>query len=333
MYSIIRTKKLKSFGAISRSSRHTFREQPTPNANPQMSQRNRIVGAKTTDELLVAFKNSLPEKRRTDAVLCIEYMITASPEAFKRHGGNLNDLGNGYFRDALSWLHQRHGAANVLCSVVHLDESTPHLVAYVVPLTKEGKLSAREFLGGPKVLRSLQDSFHAACGAPRGLLRGIQGSKAKHDKVSAFYTALTRAGEAPKLTSLDYVSKALGHETEAWSQAVTLAEANTLGLTLERRKRKSMDAKGKALRQRETDIVEAEQALKRRNEALQDREHRVAESWLNNANLLSKLEAEKARADGMQRIIDRHVFSNHERSIRESYITGKDAAPSPSFAR
>jgi hypothetical protein len=333
MYSIIRTKKLKSFGAIARSSRHTFREQPTPNANPQKSQRNRILGAKTTDELLNTLKDTLPEKRRTDAVLCIEYMITASPEAFKRHGGNLNDLGNGYFRDALSWLHQRHGAANVLCSVVHLDESTPHLVAYVAPLTKEGKLSAREFLGGPKVLRNLQDSFHAACGAPRGLSRGIKGSKAKHDKVSAFYEALTRAGDAPKLTALDYVSKALGHETEAWSQAVTIAEANALGLTVQRRMRKSRDAQEKALRQRETDIVEAEQKLQRRDEALQEREHRAAENWLNNATLLSRLGAEKARADGMQRIIDRHVFSNHERSIEKSNLTGKDVHPSPRFAR
>ncbi|MGZ0786255.1 plasmid recombination protein [Pseudomonas saponiphila] len=85
-YAILRTKKLKSIGAVARSARHTFREQPTPNADPAQLSRNRTVGAQGSDSLLQVMKGRLPDKRRRDAVLCIEYLITASPEVFKRHG-------------------------------------------------------------------------------------------------------------------------------------------------------------------------------------------------------------------------------------------------------
>lgn len=312
MYSIIRTKKLKSFGAITRSARHTFREQPTPNAAPGMFNQNRVVGAKSTAQLVGAFKNLLPEKRRIDAVLGIEYLITASPEAFKRHGGRLDDMGNGYFRDALSWLRDRHGAANVLCAAVHLDESTPHLVAYVLPLTKEGRLSARNFLGGPKLMRELQDSFHSSCGASRGLARGVKGSKAKHDDVASFYRVLADAGEAPKLTALDYAAKAFGRETEAWTHAASLASANALGATMERRRRKSRSSRERAVDQREIKISRAELKLRQWTDELNERELQFNESQLDVAALGSRLAVERARADSMRRIIDKHIAVNKQ---------------------
>lgn len=91
-------------------------------------------------------------------------------------------MGSGYFKDALTWLKERHGANNVIC----VDETSPHLVAYVAPMTKDGRLAARDFLGGPKVMRQLQDGFHTSCGASYGLLGGVQASKAKHEDVGRF---------------------------------------------------------------------------------------------------------------------------------------------------
>ncbi|WP_416383874.1 plasmid recombination protein [Pseudomonas sp. A2] len=35
---------------------------------------------------------------------------------------------------------------------LHLDERTPHIVAYITPLTQDSRLSARDFLGGPTKL-------------------------------------------------------------------------------------------------------------------------------------------------------------------------------------
>lgn len=320
MYSIIRAKKLKSFGAIARSARHTFREQLTPNAAPGMSSLNRVVGAKNTFQLIDAFKNKLPAKRRIDAVLGIEYLITASPEAFKRHGGRLDDLGDGYFRDALSWLRDRHGAANVLSAAVHLDESTPHLVVYVLPLTSDGRLSARDFLGGPKLMRELQDSFHSSCGSIRGLSRGVSGSKAKHDEVASFYRLLTTTGEAPKLTALDYAAKALGLQTEAWTQAESLASANALGVSMERRRRKSRGSRENAVVRREMEISRAELKLRQFADELNEREVQFNKSQLELTALGSQLATERARADSMQRVIDKYISVNNHVPARRSVM-------------
>ena len=53
-YAIIRAKKLKTMGAVSRSAQHTFRMQPTPNADPPLTGRNRTVGAKGSEQILAA---------------------------------------------------------------------------------------------------------------------------------------------------------------------------------------------------------------------------------------------------------------------------------------
>ncbi|MNP69481.1 hypothetical protein D3C76_1655810 [compost metagenome] len=71
----------------------------------------------------------------------------------------------------------------------------------------------------------MQDSFHAACAKSRGLERGIRGSKAKHEKIAAFYSALTAAGEAPQLHRKDYAAAAIGIKTDVWKQAEEAARA------------------------------------------------------------------------------------------------------------
>ncbi len=259
-YAILRTKKLKSFGAVARSARHTFREQPTPNANPVLSPLNKGTGAKCTAKLLEALKQSLPDKLRAQAVLCIEYMITASPEAFERHGGTLDDMGGGYFSRALKWLRERHGQENVIATAVHLDERTPHLVAYVVPRTKDGRLSCRDFLGGPAKLKAMQTNFHEVCGKPHGLERGIEGSKAKHQELKQFYGALVLSREAPKLEAGDYAAAAVGIRTAAWRKAAALARSNSQAATVERTMKKALASRGRALNQKAEQLSERLQA-------------------------------------------------------------------------
>lgn len=288
-YAILRTKKLKSMGAVARSARHTFRSAPTPNADPTKTGLNRTVGARGSDQVLSALERSLPPKRRKDAVLAIEYLITASPEAFKRHGGRLDDLGGGYFQDALKWLQDKHGKENVISSTIHLDESTPHLVAYVVPKTKDGRLSCRDFLGGPEKLRAMQSDFHAKVGAPRGLERGVEGSKAKHETVSAFYSTMTAKGEAPELKARDYAAAAVGVKTEAWRQAEDVAKANAVRAAREPRTKKAIRAKAKAVQKRadtleqkaedlsvrEIKLRSKEDDLRRASMALEEREKEI----------------------------------------------------------
>jgi hypothetical protein len=304
MYSIIRTRKIKTIAALIRSARHTFREQPTPNADPTKLAHNRLAGAKGSAQLASALQGRLPERRRSDAVLCIEYLITASPEAFMRHGGHLSDLGSGYFSDAVRWLNERHGIDNVLSVTLHLDERTPHLVAYVVPLTAEGRLCARDFLGGAELMRNMQDSFHASCAASKGLQRGVRGSKAKHEDISSFYGVLAATGAAPELSAKDYAMRAVGHKTQAWYKAEELTNALTIGATIEIKRKKRTSSKQKSIEiselknnRKETILSHKEKDLAKREREIESRE-RVIE------RRQPELAIAMAKAEGMERLVE-----------------------------
>lgn len=190
-YAILRTAKLKSMGEIGGSLAHNYRTRETPNADAARTHLNEHQGGSSPEQVMQAIRERLPEKRRSDAVLCVEYLITASPEHFAK------DEGAAYFADAVAWLKQRHGAGNVVATTVHRDETSPHLVAYVVPIDPDGKLNAKHFLGGKAKLAAMQTDFAERVGRAHGLDRGIERSKAKHQTIQQYYTALERpAGHA-----------------------------------------------------------------------------------------------------------------------------------------
>lgn len=188
-YCILCAEKLTSFGSIVGSAKHTFREIPTPNANPARTHLNKTIGAQDAAAVRAAIEARLPTKRRKDAVLCIEYLITASPEWFK---ATTPKMQGAYFNAALRWLQERHGKDNVVCVNAQYDETSPHLVAYVVPLTKDGRLSAKDFLGGRKLLTEMQTEFADKVGRPVGLQRDMQGSKAVHTTAKQYNAAMAQ---------------------------------------------------------------------------------------------------------------------------------------------
>lgn len=178
-FAILRVEKVKTMSSLAARGRHNFREQDTPNADGDRSCLNVHEGSQSTDELLKAVSDLLPAKRRKDAVIGLEYLITASPEHFGDGWMDTKNHGDAYFCDAIAWLEAKHGKENVVCKTVHLDESTPHLAAFVVPLVN-GKLNAKAFTGGAKVLAEMQTSFASQVGARHRLDRGVERSKAVH---------------------------------------------------------------------------------------------------------------------------------------------------------
>ena len=183
-YTILRTAKLKTMGEIGGSLAHTYRTRDTPNADPMRVTMNDHQYAQKS-AALEAIQARLPVHRRKNAVLAIEYFIGASPEFFT------NDQdGQEYFDRALAWLKAKHGAENVVWSI-HRDETSPHLVAYVVPLDEKKGLNARKFLGGKAKLSAMQTEFAEYAGKPFGLERGVEGSKASHTTVKEYYASLS----------------------------------------------------------------------------------------------------------------------------------------------
>jgi hypothetical protein len=187
-YAIMRAKKLANMGSVAASMQHCYRERETHNADQERTPDNQHLGAKNTDDAMGKLRALLPEKRRKDAVLAVEYVMTASPEWFAQATPEQEKT---FFQRSLQWLADKYGADRIVTASIHRDEATPHLSAFVVPLTKDKRLSAKEFIGSRDKMRADQSTY-AACVADLGLERGIQGSKATHQTIQQHYAAVER---------------------------------------------------------------------------------------------------------------------------------------------
>jgi hypothetical protein len=197
-YCICRISKLKSGGAIASSIDHVERKRDTPNANPSMVNEKFIS---TSSEKLVeqVYNRIGDQKIRTNGVLCVEILLTASPEYFRP--GDMTKAGqwDGQQLDSWkeankNWLADKFGDKLVRAEL-HLDESTPHIHAYLVPLDENGKLNCKSIFGGRQKLSQFQDSYGKAM-EPLGLDRGVKGSRARHTEVKEYYAAVNQTPNA-----------------------------------------------------------------------------------------------------------------------------------------
>ena len=159
-------------------------------------------------------------KIRKDGVLAIEYLLTASPEFFDASAKHERTSRLKNWCDAqIDYLKSVHGAENILCAYLHLDEKTPHIEAYVVPIDPKGRLNCKHYLGSPAKLSAIQTSY-AQHNAKFGLKRGQEGSRATHEEVKKFYSLIK--GKA-KVTNQD-VMKAVKIETPTLAERVNPAD-------------------------------------------------------------------------------------------------------------
>lgn len=93
---------------------------------------------------------------RKDSVRVVEALVTASPEFFKDKS---RSEVKAYFAYALKFLESKQSPDTFLSAVIHMDEKTPHLHLCFVPLTADGRLSAKEIIGNRKNLVKWQDEF------------------------------------------------------------------------------------------------------------------------------------------------------------------------------
>ena len=108
-------------------------------------------------------------RTRSNSVVALDAIYTASGEFFK---GKSNEENDQFFRDCLQFHQRKFG--HVISAVIHYDETTPHLHILSVPLTQDGRLSAREIIGNRANLSRMQTEFFEQVGKEHGLERGIQ---------------------------------------------------------------------------------------------------------------------------------------------------------------
>lgn len=188
MKAILRIQKLKSYAQIAGVENHNNRVNPTLNADPNIVNKKLIGCESAVDSIkMLLLKHNI--KPRSNAVLAVEYLLTASPEAFT--GKNAIDK-KPWVKANIDFLRKKHGSG--LIEVYwHRDESVEHLHCLVVPIIKDeggkARLSAKDFFGGRARLSQLQTQY-ASRMARFGLERGVQGSQARHKTVKQFYSEL-----------------------------------------------------------------------------------------------------------------------------------------------
>ena len=95
-------------------------------------------------------------RTRKDSVRLVETLITASPEFFQNK--SQQEIW-AYFERALEFMKTKQNPDTFVSAVVHMDEKTPHMHLCFVPLTEDGRLSAKDILGNKKKLTQWQDEY------------------------------------------------------------------------------------------------------------------------------------------------------------------------------
>lgn len=125
------------------------------------------------------------KKKRKDAVVAIEIVLSASPEFFDAIETDRKKLyAHPKFREwvkkTLEWVRKEFGQ-NLFDLSLHMDESSPHIHAMVVPLTADGRLCAKEVMSKAEMIRRQTDYAEAL--GDMGLNRGISASKSHRKHV------------------------------------------------------------------------------------------------------------------------------------------------------
>lgn len=275
----------KSVGNEAAMTDHIERKVIHPNVDPERVYLNRelVEFPEGVNNRTEAIRHRLENAGLTrqvgkNQVQVIRFMLSGTPEDMKRieNDGKLDD----WCRDNMDWLKKTFGEENVVAATLHLDETTPHIHASVVPIvrgerrqkqpgkkkpgqeTAKGKpkrqykkkdpnrprLCADDIMARDKLVE--YQNIYAQAMAKYGLQRGIKGSDARHVTLTEFYR--NQAVESQNLqTNIELL----------------LAVENAKRSTIEELKQKEQEAKLKS-EQAEKQQQQKESELKKTEENL-----------------------------------------------------------------
>ena len=156
----------------------------------------------------------IKRKITPDQVRAIRIVLSGTHEDMMKvqDEGRLNE----WCADNLQWLHRTFGRENTVSAVLHMDETTPHIHATIVPIvTGERRKAKQKQTEGKRSYRKKTDAVrlcaddvlnrdkligyhddYAKIMDKYGLQRGVRGSEARHVTTAQYYRDLKRqAGE------------------------------------------------------------------------------------------------------------------------------------------
>ena len=200
-----------------RMSDHIERRVIAPNVDSTRTHLNRELvelpeGVTVRDEAIAHRIKSAGIKRKItpDQVRAIRVMMSGTHEDMMKiqQAGRMNEWCN----DSMEWLHKTFGRENTVSAVLHMDETTPHIHATIVPIVMgerrkakqkqtEGKRSYRKKADAARLcaddvlnrdkLIGYHDDYDKIMDK-YGLQRGVRGSEARHVTTAQYYRDLKR---------------------------------------------------------------------------------------------------------------------------------------------
>lgn len=204
-YAVMRFQKYK-IGELGKIERHNNdRSHLKSRVHPELEYLNRTAKHQTktlTQQIREKIKQIKTEKGKTtrkDAAVVAEFVLTFSPE-------KTEDIMN-HRKEWLSanraWLQEEFESkgAKILRMDFHMDETTPHIHAFIQMTDEKGLFNASKYFGKKKQLEELQTSYAekmAQFGLERG--RSKKETKAKHQTLNEYYKyAVDTAEEFKKI--------------------------------------------------------------------------------------------------------------------------------------
>ena len=227
-YVIMRTekRKLSSLGKI--DAHHERRKEEyrsNPDIDPSRSHLNYhiIRPEKSYRALALERIQTVGARKRKDSVILQDTLVTATPEWILAKPPNEQAA---FFDCAFEFFENEFGRENIISAVVHLDEKTPHMHLCFVPITKDGRLSSKEVIGGPNGLVRLQDRFYEHMhqrypDLDRGISKKI--TKREHIPTYVFKNADELIAHRQVIAGAIHVLKGPANEKEKASALETLS--------------------------------------------------------------------------------------------------------------
>ena len=326
----------KTRGTDSGTSAHIERKVKPSNADEERTHLNRRLieypdGIHTRTQAIQHRLETagLTRKVGKNQVRAIRIMLSGSPDDMQRivRGGRLDE----WCADNMKYLAETFGTENIVSADLHLDETSPHIHATLVPIvTTERKrkkqeehatkryrtksasrprLCADEVMSRAK-LKEYQDTYAAAM-AKYGLKRGIEGSEARHVDTTQFYREMKVMADTLKadVTELQKRKATVREElnrakkevqTERLKGAATAAATNiaeSVGSLFGSNKVKTLEKENIALRREVATHEETIEALQAKVQTMQSDHSREltaiqAQHTTETANLTKRHEKE-----------------------------------------
>lgn len=133
------------------------------------------------------------KKIRTDAVKYLQIVLSGSHEDMKRIDAD-PEAYKKWKTANYKFIVEKYGRENIMRFTAHRDERTTHIHAIIVPLTEDGRLSAKEVMGDRNALQELQNDY-ARRMEPFGLERGLKSTGVTHRGIKEYYAMISSAWE------------------------------------------------------------------------------------------------------------------------------------------